>query len=394
MPARTTGLDLSRPLPPRPTSFLAMDYGPTLSRDIFVGQRRLLPSSSGNWISRQPRSSLLSPSKPPLTYSPWKEKQVDRRTASHLPNSKHGMSSSHSEGPISNEEKKSGRFSLSTSNKSRIDVLRTAIMPHPPLLVDRGPELPVSKNGDGNNTDATENLADVMVHDGLPLDTTYEVIDISSIESQVLPKVERKASNFKRSQRKSSVFQTLQNTHPISEAPQDGSSKRRSRGFSLTKRALKGKSLPVGRQGGSPPLLGLPSTSTTGYGWETLLKGLHPHKDAKEHTQLQRSGSSMGCAEYDPDLVIDAMSFAQTPDIPSSTLTSTDHSNWASPEPLDVPVHAIQMDGLGESSTVGTPGEDTNEVERDRVDREEERGFLRALGLEFDAIARRVEEQV
>ena len=132
--------------------------------------------------------------------------------------------------------------------------------------------------------------------------------------------------------------------------------------------------------------------------YTSLLKGFHLQKNGKEirRPTFHRSTSSVGCSEYDPNLVMDTMSFAQTPDAPSSALTSND--DLLSPEMPDAPVHAIRMDNLGADATMTSATytrnedvDDVDEVERDRQDREEERGFLRALGLEFDEIARRAE---
>lgn len=178
----------------------------------------------------------------------------------------------------------------------------------------------------------------------------------------------------------------------------DGSSKsstkKRSRGFSFTKRASKTLDSPV------PPVPHLPSdllrsTARTGATLDALLKDLTPQKMAEYLRHLQRrSGSPLGCAEYDPDLVLDAMSFARISDFAGSTVTTADC--LISPEAIDVPVHAVDMDNLGGDVTLGsstgfTREDEIDEVERDREDREEERGFLRALGLEFD-ITRAVEE--
>lgn len=323
---------------------------------------------------------------------------------------------------------KTRRFSLSSAfNKSRRDVLRSTVIPHPPLPAIHTQGSSASRDTgfrDGHTCGEINNetidhqrypnsigiLPDDELHNDVASEVTYEMVDVSNVNApQVSHEVERKDS-VKRSRRKSSgpVVRGTKGAHPLPDERHDGPSRRRSIGFSLTQRAFKGQSLPAGRLGGVPPVPSLPkalSGTQSRHGWEginSLFRGLHPDKDTKEQIrrmQLQRSGSSMGCAEYDPNLVLDAMSFAQTSDIPSSTVASTDHSDRASSGLLDGPVHALQMSNLGADSTMNTEAlardEEADDIdERYREDRDEERGFLRALGLEFDAIARRVEQQV
>ncbi|KIP12009.1 hypothetical protein PHLGIDRAFT_398283 [Phlebiopsis gigantea 11061_1 CR5-6] len=422
MPARS-GPEVSRPAPLRPVSFLAMDPEPSLSREI--GQRLLSPGPA-SWIARQSQLNTPIPQKSISTPSPQRNVERDMGIREFSSKQRTTSSPGKSRPTVGGQSR---RFSLSSAfHKSRLDILRTAVMPHPPLPTTshiggvstfhdggRTSDVPIGPptNNDPQHgfrdTDGSVDVQDTRNRARTLTDTSSYVVDIS--EANIYSVAER-ATSIERIRRESSgsVFRTRRESFSGSDARHGVPSKRRSRRFSFSRRALKGQSLPAGRP--EDTRSGLPGTSkNASYGWEGLhsvFKGLHSSKAKKEYLrlmQLQRSGSSMGCAEYDPNLTIDTMSFAQTPDVASSAVTSTDHSTCTSPEGLSAPIHTIQMDTLG-----GGAGGDANvtvsgissdddadivdDAERERVDREEDRGFLRALGLEFDAIARRVEEQV
>lgn len=273
-------------------------------------------------------------------------------------------------------------------------------MPYEPPMAYH---LPYDSRDAGSSVD----MQDEHPRERMLTDTSSYVVDISAANLLPPPAVEQETSITERHRQESSrsLFRTRKEPTSGSDVHHDVPSKRRSQRFSFSRRTMKGQSLPAGRPGDTRT--GLPGTSASGsHGWEGLnsvFKGLHSSKAKKEYLrmmQLQRSGSSMGCAEYDPDLVVDTMSFAQTPDVANSAFTSADYSNRTSPEVPNAPVHAIQVDTLDgdASATAASPSSDddadvVDDAERDRAEREEERDFLRALGLEFDAIARRVEEQ-
>ena len=105
----------------------------------------------------------------------------------------------------------------------------------------------------------------------------------------------------------------------------------------------------------------------------------------------------MGCADYEPDLVLDNISFAhtRTSGVASSAVSSAQSEALA--RNLSEPtggVHIIVTEGIeGDESVTYATGEEMEDEadETARIEaREEERGFMRALGLEFDEIARRV----
>ena len=110
---------------------------------------------------------------------------------------------------------------------------------------------------------------------------------------------------------------------------------------------------------------------------------------------MSPAGSSVGCAEYEPDLVLDNISFAQTASGFASSAVSTTHSaNGTLPSEVQGPtggVHAILMESIRiDNNTTGAMGEegedDTEADETARIEeREEERGFMRALGLECES---------
>ena len=408
MPVRS-GPEVSRPAPLRPVSFLAMDPGPSRAREILSGGSRITKLDQPNNLMPQKQvSSIPSPRSKA-------EDEVESRLP--IPKQRTASSPRKSRSIVGGQSR---RFSLSsTFRKSRMDVLRSAVMPHPPLptgysagtstFYDGGlaeddiiePSTNYGDQGGVSDAERAVNAEDAGNRERNLTDTSSYVVDMP--EMNVFPSsfAEKEA----RRENPRNTFQTPKEPSSGSDTRHDTPSKRRSRRFSFSRRALKGQSLPTGRPGDATP--GLPgAAANVTRGWEglnTVFKGLHSSKAKKEYLrmmQLQRPGSSMGCAEYDPNLVIDDMSFAQTPDVASSTLTSTDHSTWTSPDSPSAPIHGVQMDSFAESAngdpTTGSPFslDDGADAERDRLDMEEEQGFLRALGLEFDAIARRVEEQV
>ena len=108
---------------------------------------------------------------------------------------------------------------------------------------------------------------------------------------------------------------------------------------------------------------------------------------------VSRTGSSVGCADYDPDLIVDNISFARTGLTASLASTTPSDSGARDLREPAGGVHAILTGGLEPdvSRTTGLGGDEVDDVPDETAAREEqeERGFMRALGLEFDEIARR-----
>ena len=108
-------------------------------------------------------------------------------------------------------------------------------------------------------------------------------------------------------------------------------------------------------------------------------------------------GSNVGCSDYEPDLILDNISFAQTSGLASSAVSTT-HSEGLVRD-YDGPVggvHAILTSGFKsqDDSGVGVSADDADDDadENARVEEREERGFMRALGLEFEQKAERSAE--
>ncbi|THH34166.1 hypothetical protein EUX98_g48 [Antrodiella citrinella] len=139
------------------------------------------------------------------------------------------------------------------------------------------------------------------------------------------------------------------------------------------------------------------TTSVSGVSFDMLTSGDGPglsattrdgsHPTPPAHSDDERTS---GCAEYEPDLVLDRMSFATT-DLQSTPVSSMDLS-FATPSPqaLDLaPAHPIGIT-MSPNTSSSTFADDERVVDHD--EREEEREFMRTLGLEFDEIVRRVRD--
>ncbi|GJE86059.1 hypothetical protein PsYK624_021390 [Phanerochaete sordida] len=397
MPVHLLESRVSRPQPLRPTSFLAMDPGPSF-RQLLPGNDSSQPSSAP-WISRRPRSRSSGLNMPP---SPGAK--VSDTVPSLAP----------PESPQRIRSKSSP--AMTGPSGSRLDLLRSTILPHPPIpnkplvgneyprrlqaghgrteyaaslsrergrIVGSSVSLSSEEGRDGHQRQATTSATSrEATLDG------YELIDCSTsdfVHTSPSSMRRRSATSNFRPSKDSKDTSDRKNSH--SRSP----SKRRYRGFSFTKRASKTVSSPA------PPVPDLPKNlrgahTRPGMALNTLLKGLSPQKKAeylRQWQQQQRVGTP-GCADYDPDLVLDTMSFAHIPDpTHSATTTTTNADLLISPDSIDVPIHAIHMDNLDgdvarDSPASGAPMDDTMEVEL--ADREEERGYLRALGLEFDVV--------
>lgn len=220
-----------------------------------------------------------------------------------------------------------------------------------------------------------------------------------------------------------SFGQTRPSSHTIQPSAWDAiaqrqqQQKRRPRGFSLTsvisKRALRARSMIVGR---SPDLDPVPKyldnlddskegklvTSVSGVSFSMVTPPLSQPQMTTERmtTPEAEEHTTSGCAEYDPDLILDKMCFAETTEVRSMIGSHTDLS-LSGGSISDVAVHSVVLPrspqlststGLSHSADV-TQDED---VEGDPVpgdDREDEREFMRALGLQFDEIARRARDE-
>ena len=120
----------------------------------------------------------------------------------------------------------------------------------------------------------------------------------------------------------------------------------------------------------------------------------HQHQTPRKSSTDLENCTTSGCAEYDPDIVLDKMSFAETPEIRSMIGSHTDLSMSARSS-SDAAVHSVVLPRspqLSISTSLSPSAEDPGNDDAEVVpgdDGEEEREFMKALGLQFDEIVRR-----
>ncbi|KAH8102615.1 hypothetical protein BXZ70DRAFT_929233 [Cristinia sonorae] len=196
---------------------------------------------------------------------------------------------------------------------------------------------------------------------------------------------------------------------PQSQPP----TKRRSRGFSLSsaisKRAMRARSIIAGRSDEASLALSTPpplpfaelelkpsggTTSVSGVSFDMLTSGDQtiPAAQTNHHPvpghRHRDPETLLGCTEYEPDLVLDRMSFATT-EIQSTPVSSMDLNFIPQSQAVIADVHPIGIT-ISANTSSSTFAEDDGVVDVD--EREEEREFMRTLGLEFDEIVRRARD--
>ena len=332
---------------------------------------------------------------------------------------------------------KSRRFSLSAPQRgSKLDFLKSTIIPHPPLPQSFLEAQQTSSRRESNETGSATNIdghlsatnnhnvnADEHVFGGPScISRTCVGTSAGRNQEQYIEKGRRVSSegvrvaqtgfsehvygeslDHERTPRRPTVHTRIRTKEGETNVEDyDGSPRtpktpqrtRRSRGFSLSSaissRALKAKSIILGRPSGQdtePRLPGYLSPEVSTQHREPILR----------EEAISPVGSSVGCADYEPDLVLDNISFAhtRTSGVASSAVSSAQSEALA--RNLSEPtggVHIIVTEGIeGDESVTYATGEEMEDEadETARIEaREEERGFMRALGLEFDEIARRV----
>ncbi|OBZ78525.1 hypothetical protein A0H81_00749 [Grifola frondosa] len=381
--------------------------------------------------------------------------------------------------PNKREERKARRFSLSSAlSKSKLETLRTTVMPHPPL-----PPLPPRARRTVRVSSASARLGRMSAADeqdqepaGNRTRNSHQfwggelpILDIRHVDGDGDC---AETSNRARRLR----TQTVPSSPPPPSAQVDMSTptqdKRRSRRFSLSsvsKRAMRARSMilssvrggeedstpsPSGRakhprraradtvttvtNGGVQFDMLKPSPRIDGVsGGTSLARGPQPslsvsgsgstYYDAREQpsdgNSEPRSESEYLSPEADSDL--DSMSFARTPEFSSahfSFASSAERELYLDADSPSTPSSYAFVRGAGNgrvgsavslvrhgmttgpltktlrlspslSFSFETTGvEDGEEDEVERAEQEEERGFMRALGLQFDEIARRVRD--
>lgn len=259
----------------------------------------------------------------------------------------------------------------------------TPVLPEHPVAssADDDPEPPIFSDGVGNHSE-------------------IQIVARNPVEP---PHPESARPNRARSQTQSTV-QGPGRIRQSSRTTQDDVqgqplSKRRSRGFSLSsvisKRAMKARSIITGRNGETSPTI--PAADAKAGGMATSVSGVSfdivsPDRDdacpvptTRQNVSPPNASTSRetnsGCAEYEPDLVLDRMSFATTT-FQSTPVSSMDQISLnAQAQVANVPVHAVGIT-ISPNTSSSTFAEDDGGIDSD--ERQEEREFMRTLGLEFD----------
>ncbi|KAI0094665.1 hypothetical protein BDY19DRAFT_988481 [Irpex rosettiformis] len=242
--------------------------------------------------------------------------------------------------------KKPRRFSMSPGfAASRMDHLRSTVTPHPPLPqnvarssqevrdgVDPGMVRTMSemvskkkKAGDSSRMVKARSMVVGNIHYRKPVPTMDNVGDQNITSVPISEPGSATANGLlvaeyglpRRDVQKEGLQPSfldkppvLQRALPLTERSLDQKSKRRSRGFSFTsnvsKRAQQARSMIVGRSER-----------------DALHSDFASRKPYKRSNTSETRGSSLGCADYEPDLIPDDMSFAPRPGLPSgSSVTS------------------------------------------------------------------------
>ncbi|KAI0704860.1 hypothetical protein BC835DRAFT_703696 [Cytidiella melzeri] len=349
------GLSVSKPTARRPVSFLCVDSAVSSSHDLLspgkladlqhaLGSRlgskssvRVSHSRASIGVEKQESSSPAGGNckgksvRTSLVATPATPARSHRRSVITTPNTSTPTS-----------PKNSRRFSFSPGlGHSKIDLLRTAMTPRPPLpqTPREAPHLPESVGRSKDFTAVSPNAVADITHKRKAIGSSRMVKARSMVVEHVhhrkpVPSLDDVGPQ-RPTRTRSTTGDTKVNTAgpsrlsglkppgkvffgegreglsppflteppvlhralPITERSLDQHSKKRSRGFSFTstisKRAQKARSVIVGR---SEHHVAQPE--------------LHIRRALDRQETVETRGSSLGCADYEPDLVPEAMSFA------------------------------------------------------------------------------------
>ncbi|KAI0078927.1 hypothetical protein K474DRAFT_1706115 [Panus rudis PR-1116 ss-1] len=425
--------DITRPA--RPVSFLAMDSSessqPLLYMPSIGRSSRTMQASK----ERQTHGRLADDDLPLVNITAANSQSVRGRSRTQTAPATR----------VDNPKKTSRRFSVTAALG---EAFKTTVIPHPPLPIINRAQLssPPTTQMISHRRSASTSAADARnaaslqgnhpiqsdqtepegsfqnelygtpirnkpktSRDGLEVKKTVEV-PTASIFSDPIPESIRNDSygshRTEETQRPSeadieysrSRSQTQSTVHP----PVSIHNKRRSRGFSLSsaisKRALRARSVMTGKAM-DPPLPALPSqskghgrtTSVSGVSFDMLTTETAPQINfgSASNISLLRAPTTSGCADYDPDIVLDRMSFAGTPE---SGISDTDLS--LSPGPSNAGYYSFVDSPKPVSLNARSESSMTSQGDVTATEASEEREFMRALGLEFDAIVDRARRQV
>ncbi|KAF7791903.1 hypothetical protein EIP86_002928 [Pleurotus ostreatoroseus] len=415
MPMSAVGpaLTVSSPRPLRPSSFLLLEDPSerTASRRLSMKSS----TSAGRLRDEHTLGPDANPSEskeatsnyanlPAVTASPTTPRTRPRtQTAPHK--STHG-------GAV-----KPRRMSLSSAiSRSRLDMLRTAIIPHPPL-----PQHVTDTIREDLRARAATFSPEPIFDNGTMLNGGYAMgTEMFEPESEALKILDEQAQNApvvehpEPDERVIRANELLVRNHPtygdhedeelcepvfvkddkvpqtprrstkavasgMRRTPQSPgetpsqSKGRRARGFSLSSaissRAMKAKSLILGRQTLQEPGPRLPPS----------LVGTPARQD--EH--IFSPTSSVGCADYEPNLALDNISFAHMSAFTSSAVSTEDMlSREISPSEQDV--HRITLNGLPvDTDDVGMDVDEGGGKAEDERE-EQQRSLVCALGLPYE----------
>lgn len=418
MPAGAVSMpDVSLPRPLRPTSFLAMDGRNLNSSRHLVAMPSVagfLPRADPQTKNRQQRHSMIYSGHQQLS-RPISKIRIDATISSVRRRSRTQTAPANHRDDSSMDPR---RFSVASSIG---EVIRTTVAPHPPL-----PTRPVRTGtfGLGHRRSASTSARDAWnAAKHVPerdLESPVDPVDITIPNSpqekihapivqpspeETTPSKENGVAGSAENPQESNERLTSGNPKSspgISEyggrtrsqtqstvrptEPSDPRSKRRSRGFSfssaMSKRAFKARSFMAGRNN-VPALPALPTQQAQTHSATASVSGI----SFDMVTSTGQSTTTSGCAEYDPDIALDRMSFAGTPGSPSTIASSVDFS-FSPNHSLDHP-EITPNEVLFDAASSCSSTDDDSSVEEN----EESREFTRALGLEFDAIVNRTRNE-
>lgn len=274
----------------------------------------------------------------PLVSAPSSSRQEHRRRTYTAP------------AAASSSPKNSRRFSLSSGlGNSKLELMRVTVTPHPPLPQTLRETLPLRSESQGEPRSPSRSVVvpvrDTKSHGASTGANSSRMVKARSMvvgrthSRKAVPALDDielangvagsptagqagspngrspiEDANHQREENESPPTYEpplLHRAFPVTEHALSQTNKRRSRGFSFTstvsKRAQKARSMIVGRSEPGTTKLDVPR------------RILYNRNDASD-----TRGSSLGCADYEPDLVLDSMSFAQKPEPPSSGVSESE----------------------------------------------------------------------
>ncbi|KAL4243474.1 hypothetical protein ABKN59_001175 [Abortiporus biennis] len=426
---------VSNPRPLRPTSFLSMDGASGNTGQRLLSMPNIVGLSHSTYTEHNEKAKRNTNAESvdgPISTSVEKVHEPSR---SRTQTNKSSATCSETQ----SENRKSRRFSISKAN---MEALRSTVVPHPPLPAHAIAK-PATSTGFGSRQRSASASASASAGDRWygwsqgdkesgrstkprPYSTfvSRERGSSGSLNRDVVLHIKDSKTSLsnpksrRRSQTQTSTQSRIQPTTPkqpsksVDTSDEPTPTKRRSRGFSLSsaisKRALRARSIISGRQADTPALpianpeteKGGMITSVSGVSFNMITASNSRHHEGRRFLREQDEQTRSGCADYEPDIVIDKMSFAEKPEVPSTIGSSTDLSLSIESGSYGARSVTLSKEVIVTSSTVGNvvqletdDEQDVSGAEMNAEEREEEKEFMRALGLEFDEIVRRARDE-